>query len=161
MFSQPPVKITSSRGAIEQTSRPVSLGRSQTLTPTAHLHPPRFHLSASALVQLIVMSPDRSSLCGCHRVSSTRPHLGPHPIRSQSALSPLLRLCLVVLVFGTISPKPSLQTPQEVFTNSFHVRFVRDVSHQTAHQIANQHGFVNLGPVSAIVCCMCSNVAIL
>lgn len=34
-----------------------------------------------------------------------------------------------------------------MFTNSFHVRFVRDVSHQTAHQIAKRHGFVNLGPV--------------
>lgn len=95
------------------------------------------------------MSSDRLNTNDYHRVRSTEPHLGPNPMRNQlTLLFPLLRICLVVLIFECIAPKPSLQTPHEVFTNSFHVRFVRDVSHQKAYQIAKRHGFVNIGSVS-------------
>lgn len=60
----------------------------------------------------------------------------------------LVGLCAILLVPATsATSSSSVQTP-EVFTNTFHVRFTRDVSHHTAHQIAKRHGFVNLGPVS-------------
>lgn len=39
----------------------------------------------------------------------------------------------------------------EVFTNSFLVRFKRGVPHAEAHQVAQRHGFDNLGPVSGHV----------
>ena len=35
----------------------------------------------------------------------------------------------------------------EVFTNSFQIRFRRNIDQQLAHQIAKKHGFINLGPV--------------
>lgn len=58
----------------------------------------------------------------------------------------LLAICLLSLMVANIGP--STQTPAEVFTNTFHVRFVRDVQPDHVHQIAKRHGFVNLGPVS-------------
>ena len=39
------------------------------------------------------------------------------------------------------------QNPQEIFTNSFHIRFRRNVDQFDAHQIAKRYGFINLGPV--------------
>lgn len=60
----------------------------------------------------------------------------------------LVGICLFSLMVANITP--SLQTPAEVFTNTFHVRFVRDVQPDHVHQIAKRHGFVNLGPVSIL-----------
>lgn len=36
---------------------------------------------------------------------------------------------------------------REVFTNSFLVRFKRSVPHEAVSQLAQRHGFDNLGPV--------------
>ncbi|OTF69600.1 amontillado-like protein [Euroglyphus maynei] len=53
---------------------------------------------------------------------------------------------MAILLILIITVEQSIQNPQEVFTNSFHIRFRRDVDHQNAHQIAKRHGFINLGP---------------
>lgn len=50
-------------------------------------------------------------------------------------------LAAIVLVSAAAS--------REVFTNSFLVRFKRSVGHDEVHQLAQRHGFDNLGPVSA------------
>ncbi|KAK9891190.1 hypothetical protein WA026_013506 [Henosepilachna vigintioctopunctata] len=41
----------------------------------------------------------------------------------------------------------SLATGADVFSNSFLVRFKRDVGKIQAHQVAQRHGFVSMGPV--------------
>lgn len=38
----------------------------------------------------------------------------------------------------------------ELFTNSFLVKFRRDVDNRLAHNVADRNGFVNMGPVSKI-----------
>lgn len=40
------------------------------------------------------------------------------------------------------------QTTADLFSNSFLVRFTRDLEPEEAHEVAKRHGFVNMGPVS-------------
>lgn len=44
-----------------------------------------------------------------------------------------------------------VSSTNDIFSNSFLVRFRRNVEQQEAHKIANKHGFVNMGPVSLLV----------
>lgn len=84
---------------------------------------------------------NRTNQGGC------RPHFS---MINVDPLTTFHRICLIVLVIVAIVTPTTFSTPHEVFTNSFHVRFVRDVSHQTAHEIAKRYGFVNHGSVSTI-----------
>lgn len=71
-------------------------------------------------------------------------------IQRQQKYSTLSFLFVITTLLLLVAVDRSEQNPHEVFTNSFHVRFRRDVNHHTAHLIANKHGFVNLGPVCTI-----------
>lgn len=68
-------------------------------------------------------------------------------IQRQQKYSTLSFLFVITTLLLLFAVDHSEQNPHEVFTNSFHVRFRRDVNHHTAHLIANKHGFINLGPV--------------
>lgn len=92
------------------------------------------------------MQPDRHHPWATSPLGHRKRTLAPVP----------MTLVLVVVVIASVWLQPVLtiqqvhspqQQPDEVFTNSFHVRFVRDVDHQEAHKVAKRHGFVNLGPV--------------
>lgn len=43
------------------------------------------------------------------------------------------------------------QTTADLFSNSFLVRFTRDLEPEEAHEVAKRHGFVNMGPVSWLI----------
>lgn len=58
-----------------------------------------------------------------------------------SKIAVLLAIAATVFVSDVLSSS-------DVFSNSFLVRFRRNVEQQEAHEIASMHGFVNLGPVS-------------
>ncbi|KAL3289214.1 hypothetical protein HHI36_003648 [Cryptolaemus montrouzieri] len=42
----------------------------------------------------------------------------------------------------------SVATGADLFSNSFLVKFKRDVNHKEAHEVAKRLGFVNMGPMS-------------
>lgn len=57
-------------------------------------------------------------------------------------------MAVAVVVIGLVSESAVECSPHnEVFTNSFLVRFRRDMTRKEASSVANVHGFVNLGPV--------------
>lgn len=68
----------------------------------------------------------------------------------QKATTGLMVVAAVaILVIGLASESVVECSPRtEVFTNSFLVRFRRDMTRKEASSVANVHGFVNLGPVS-------------
>jgi hypothetical protein len=52
-----------------------------------------------------------------------------------------------LLLFVSIS---GLSSGADLFSNSFLVKFRRDVNQEEAHEVASRHGFVNMGQVSAV-----------
>lgn len=66
----------------------------------------------------------------------------------------LLVISLLLINQSLAEKASSVNQPQRcgkcdgVFTNSFLVRFRRNVDNDEAHQIAAKHGFINIGPVS-------------
>ncbi|KAH9497819.1 Neuroendocrine convertase 2 [Dermatophagoides farinae] len=66
-----------------------------------------------------------------------------------------MMIMLTILIIMIITVEQSLQFnhnnhnhhQNEVFTNSFQIRFRRNIDQQLAHQIAKKHGFINLGPI--------------
>lgn len=59
---------------------------------------------------------------------------------------------LVTLVAVVLAAVVSEARAGDVFSNSFLVRFRRDVHPEEAHRVAARNGFVNMGPVSNILC---------
>lgn len=57
----------------------------------------------------------------------------------------------VFLAFAALAFVSDVSSLGDVFSNSFLVRFRRNVEQHEAHKIADKHGFVNLGPVSSIL----------
>lgn len=64
-------------------------------------------------------------------------------VASGSTMPPNTRLqhLLLVTILG-------FATGTDLFSNSFLVRFKKDVDKDEAHRIAQSHGFVSMGPVS-------------
>ena len=60
----------------------------------------------------------------------------------------VVSLSRVLVVLGVVLCGES-GASKEVFTNSFYVRFRRSLSAQEANDVAETHGYRNLGPVSA------------
>lgn len=54
----------------------------------------------------------------------------------------------VFLAFVALAFVSDVSSLGDVFSNSFLVRFRRNVEQHEAHKIADKHGFVNMGPVS-------------
>lgn len=61
----------------------------------------------------------------------------------------LLLGLFALLLTNVTSSKPS--SPSELFTSSFLVRFKRSVDNHVAHEIAQRHGFHNIGEVGFIL----------
>lgn len=72
------------------------------------------------------------------------------PVHCQPAMSDcrwlvgLLGLCLIC-----VGPPAGAAPRADLFTNSFLVRFRRNVDQKLAGHVAERNGFVNLGPVSS------------
>lgn len=66
--------------------------------------------------------------------------------RTSAEWSVLSAIVIVAVALCTVECIPRT----EVFTNSFLVRFRRDMTRKEASGVANVHGFVNLGPVSTL-----------
>lgn len=81
-------------------------------------------------------------------LSSTTPCKN-HAFRfSKLPLTIVPKRTTVLLVIVAIIYVSDVSSSSDVFSNSFLVRFRRDVEQHEAHEIANKHGFVNVGPVS-------------
>jgi hypothetical protein len=72
---------------------------------------------------------------------------------------PIKWICLVGLLFGTVSVAKSSSSPGgAVFTSSFLVRFKRSTANDVAHTLANKNGFLNVGPVSTYYSILDANI---
>lgn len=55
---------------------------------------------------------------------------------------------VAILAIAAIVLASNVSSTSDIFSNSFLVRFRRNVERHEAHQIAHKHGFVSMGPVS-------------